>query len=163
MCLMFFRLQDILERGFTFSTCRLLGERREWLKPSFAGSERNRSFTSESHTVLISTRWNTFLCVSLFSLVSKTHSGLYILVIWWFRTLTKIRTLMLLHWDSCFWWFLTKFSELTALCCGCLGGSVWGVGQPSETMERKPHHLQTGASLHTGMGSLQCHSNGNPP
>lgn len=28
-------------------------------------------------------------------------------------------------------------------------------------MERKPHHIQTGASVHTGMGSLQHHSNGN--
>lgn len=40
----------------------------------------------------------------------------------------------------------------------CLGWFVRGVGQQSETLERKPHHLQTGTALYTGMGSLQCHS-----
>lgn len=40
----------------------------------------------------------------------------------------------------------------------CLGWFVRGVGQQSETLERKPHHLQTGTALYTGMGSLQYHS-----
>lgn len=55
----------------------------------------------------------------------------------------------------------TQIIELTALFFDRPGGYVWGSGQQSEAMERKPHHLQTGAPLHTGMGSLQCHSNGN--
>lgn len=39
------------------------------------------------------------------------------------------------------------------------GGSVWGAGEPCEAMARKPHHLQIGSTIHTRMGSLQCHSN----
>lgn len=43
----------------------------------------------------------------------------------------------------------------------CSGGSVWGAGQQSEAVERQPHHFQAGAALHSGMGSLQRHSDCN--